>query len=575
MAHPSMAMSERAVSATPSDRAALDKALATLADHATELARLSPREKAGLLRECAARTVACAAAWAKEGATQMRLPASAAGEVWLSGPLPTVRMARLLADSLEAIAQNGRPPLGRKSRTRADGRLEIDVFPASGHDRVLFAGFSAKVLMQEGIGKDEAIRRQAPFYHQRNPEGGVSLVLGAGNVSSIPPMDVFTKMFADGTVCLLKMNPVNEWAGPYLERALSPLVERGFLRVVYGGADVGEYLVYHPTVADVHITGSDRTHDIIVWGPEGADRDRRLAANEPLLEKPITSELGNVSPVAIVPYTYTGDELAFQARNLATMVINNASFNCNAAKMIITAQGWSQREQFLDLLAAQLAKAPPRCAYYPGAFDRYQQLTGDRAQVERFGEPAEGQLAWALIRGVDASREDEPLFRIEPFCGIVSETSVGSADPIEFLSTATAFMNDRLWGTLNAALIIHPALEHDPATGKALDDSLVALRYGTVGINHWPAVAYGIGTSPWGGHDSVNLKDIQSGLGFVHNTYLLDGIDKAIIRGPLKARPAPVWFWDNAKAAKLGPRLVDFEAAPSWLKVPGIAVRAL
>ncbi|HET6610396.1 MAG TPA: aldehyde dehydrogenase family protein [Kofleriaceae bacterium] len=575
MAHPSLAMSERAVSATPSERADLDAALAVLADHATELARLSPQEKASLLRECIAKTADCAHAWATEGAAAMRLPASAAGEVWLSGPLPTVRMARLLAQSLDAIAAGGRPPLGRKSHTRADGRLEVDVFPASAHDRVLFAGFSAKVLFQEGITKSEAIRRQAAFYHQRNPEGGVSLVLGAGNVSSIPPMDVFTKMFADGNVCLLKMNPVNEWAGPYLERALSPLIARGFLRVVYGGADVGSYLVYHPTVADVHITGSDRTHDLIVWGPEGAERDRRLADNEPLLEKPITSELGNVSPVAIVPYTYGDDELAFQARNLATMVINNASFNCNAAKMIITARGWSQREQFLDLVAAQLAKAPPRCAYYPGAFDRYQQLTGQRDGVERFGEPGQGELAWALIRGVDSDRKDEPLFRTEPFCGIVSETAVGSADPIEFLATATPFMNDRLWGTLNAALIVHPALESDPATGKAIDDAVVALRYGTVGINHWPAVSYGIATAPWGGHDSVNLKDIQSGLGFVHNTFLLDGIDKSILRGPLKAWPAPVWFWDNAKAAKLGPRLVDFEAAPSWLKVPGIALRAL
>ena len=74
----------------------------------------------------------------------------------------------------------------------------------------------------------------------------MSLVLGAGNVSSIPPMDVATKMFVEGFVCILKMNPVNEWVGPYLERALAPLIDRGYLRIVYGGAEVGSYLLLPP-----------------------------------------------------------------------------------------------------------------------------------------------------------------------------------------------------------------------------------------------------------------------------------------------------------------------------------------
>ena len=46
--------------------------------------------------------------------------------------------------------------------------------------------------------------------------------------------------------------------------------------------------------------------------------DRRLEANDPLLTVPITSELGNVSPVAIVPDHCTDDELWFMARNVAT-----------------------------------------------------------------------------------------------------------------------------------------------------------------------------------------------------------------------------------------------------------------
>ena len=112
------------------------------------------------------------------------------------------------------------------------------------------------------------------------------MILGAGNVSCIPPMDVAYKMFVEGMVCVLKMNPVNEWVGPYLERALAAAHRRAAIsRIVYGGGDVGAYLVDHPLVDDVHITGSDKTHDLIVWGPPGPERERRNAANDPLLQE--------------------------------------------------------------------------------------------------------------------------------------------------------------------------------------------------------------------------------------------------------------------------------------------------
>jgi aldehyde dehydrogenase (NAD(P)+) len=56
---------------------------------------------------------------------------------------------------------------------------------------------------------------------------------------------------------------------------------------------------------------------------------------------------------------------------------------------------------------------------------------------------------------------------------------------------------------------------------------------------------------------------------------MLAGIDKAVLRGPLVVRPTPMWFYDNTKAAAVGPKLADLEAAPSWLKVPGLLLSAL
>ncbi|MCK8322737.1 hypothetical protein LXA12_17585, partial [Erwinia amylovora] len=76
----------------------------------------------------------------------------------------------------------------------------------------------------------------ASGYRKRPEHGQVSLVLGAGNVSSIGPKDAFYKLFVENQTVVLKMNPVNEYLGPHFEKALAPLVERGFLRIVYGGA---------------------------------------------------------------------------------------------------------------------------------------------------------------------------------------------------------------------------------------------------------------------------------------------------------------------------------------------------
>lgn len=568
-------MSASAASAIPSRDSELDKAIELLGNRAQELARMPAAAKAGLLRECIPRLLAMGPEWVAAGTRAKGLPATDTGEEWLAGVTPTIRMARLMADSLEAIAANGRPPLGRRSRYRDDGRLEIDLFPTSGLDRVLFAGLSGSVLMNPGVDRPAAVRAQARFHQERDPTGGVSLVLGAGNVSSIPPMDCFTKLFEEGRVCLLKMSPVNEWVGPILERALTPLVTRGYLRIVYGGVDVGKYLVSHPGIDDLHITGSDRTHDLIVWGPPGPERERRKADNDPVLTKPITSELGNVSPVVIVPYTYSEDELWFQARNVVSMVTNNASFNCNAAKLLVTAERWGQREMFLDMVERALAQVPTRRAYYPGAFERYQSLVGGRDDVRRFGRASDHSLAWAFIRGVDSSDTDDPVFRTEPFCGVLSETTVGSADPVEFLSSAVAFLNDRVWGTLNATLVIHPRLESDTTVGKALERAIVDLRYGTVAVNVWPAIGYASAVMPWGGHQSATLANIDSGLGWVHNTYMLGDIDKSVVRGPLRMKPHPVWFYDHKRPAEVGSRMAKMEADPGWMKLPGLVLKAI
>jgi acyl-CoA reductase-like NAD-dependent aldehyde dehydrogenase len=561
-----------------STAADLDRALVELRDHARAFARMPAREKALLLREILPRVLAAAPRMVAEGCRAKGIDPSGplAGEEWLGGACPLILNVRLLAEALEDIAARGAPGLpSRAVRRRADGRVAVRVFPASNPDRALLSGFTCEVLLQEGVRTDEVRPAQAAFYRAAEPEGGVSLILGAGNVASIPPMDALYKLFVEGKVVLLKMSPVNAYLGPILEDALAPLVKRGFLRIVYGGAAAGGYLAGHPDVADIHITGSQHTHDTIVWGPPGPEQARRRAANEPLLDKPITSELGNVSPVIVMPFLYADDELWFQARNIATQVVNNASFNCNAAKMLVLPHGWRQRGIFLEKLRRALREARARKAYYPGAFDRYSALTTGRAGVSRCGEASRDELPWTLIEDLDPKNPREPLFHEEPFCGIMSEVSVGSDDPAEFLDTATRFCNDTLWGTLSASIVVHPVLEDDPTVGRALEEAITRLRYGAISVNQWPAFVYALVAPPWGGHPSSTLADVQSGLGFVHNTPMLDRIEKAILRGPLVASPRPPVFYDHRNMARLGEKLARYYASPGWGHVPSIAGAAL
>jgi aldehyde dehydrogenase (NAD(P)+) len=535
----------------------------------------TPSARADLLRACLGRLGDVTPRWVEAAlrAKGLRAGTPAASEELLAGPLPTIKNARCLAESLDAIAAEGKPRLPRPVRESKDGRALVPVFPATGFDSALFAGFSCDVRMLPGVTASGVREEQASFYGKKDPEGRVSVVLGAGNVASIPPMDAFYKLFVEGSVCLVKMNPVNEYLGPFYEEALKSLVDAGYLRIAYGAGDVGSYLTTHEGIDDIHITGSDRTHDLIVWGPAGPERDRRKAAKDPVLKKTITSELGCVTPVIFVPGEFSEHELDFVAQNIASMVTNNASCNCNAAKMLITSKKWPQREALLKKVHDVLAEVPPRKAYYPGAFERFDHLAGNRG--DKLGKPGKDELPWALVFGLDSKDESERLFTTEPFCSILSETTLDESDPAAFLKAATAFANDRLWGTLSAVVMIHPKTERDPAVAAALDTAIADLRYGAVGVNHWSALVYALVTPPWGAHPSSTLENIQGGLGWVHNSFMLEGIEKAVLRGPLTVMPKPPWFVTHKKSHVVAEKMVPMELAPSWLKVPGIALAAL
>ena len=559
----------------PSSARRLDEAVARAREGAAKLLTLSLDQRVALARSMQVGYLAVARESVQAACAAKRIPLGTPleGEEWTLGPWFVVRQLRLLQEALLALKHTGNTPIGEIGRTECGGRLRVQVFPANAIDGTLFKGVRVDVHLENGIGERELAESRARFYKAKPRAGRVVAVLGAGNVSGIPTKDVLSKIFNEGKACILKMNPVNAYLGPFLERAFAEPIREGYLAVVYGGVDEGAYLVGHAGVDEVHLTGSAETYNRIVWGPPGGEREARKRDNRPVLAKPVTAELGGVAPVIVVPGPYSAKELAYQAEDVASGLTFNASFDCNANRVVILPRGWSRREEFLARLQEAFGRAPDRLAYYPGARERLERFVAGRGT--RIGGRSEGTLPWTLVAGLDPDAPAEQLFREESFAPVIVETSVGSADPVEFLDHAVRFANERLWGTLSAGLIVHPKTAKDSTTGPAVERAIERLRYGVVTMNAWSGLLFAFGTPPWGAHPTSTPQDIQSGSGWVHNTSMLEHVEKAVMRHPITAMPKPGYAISHRSAHRLMARMTALEERASWTKVPAVMAAAM
>ena len=544
--------------ATPLGQA--DAAVAELRARADAWVSTPVGEKIRLLDAVIAATLRVADRWTELAARHEGLdPAGPeAAEEAIVGPYIFMRGVRLHRDALRDIERAGLPRIAGPVRTMADGRVSARVFPTGVLDRVMYLGTTADVRMDRGVTLESLPGTMASAYRGTRA-GRVCLVLGGGNASSIGPLDVIHMLFVEGQVVVLKSHPVMAHLHEVHDAALAPLVAAGVVRVIHGDSHQGRHLAEHPGVDDLHITGADRTYEAIVFGTgeDGADRKRR---DDPVLHKPFTAELGNLTPIIVAPGRWSDAELDYHATNVATMLTNNAGFNCTTSRVIVTAARWPQRAAFMDRLRHRLAAEPTRLAYYPGARERFAGFATSHPEAELFGDPGEGHLPWMLIPGLSPDASGDPCYRIEAFCGLTAETPIDAPDLGSFLERAVRFANEELWGTLNATLIVDPRTARDATTRPAVERAVDELRYGTVSLNHWSAIGYGLGITPWGAYPGHARTDIGSGTGFVHNPLMFERIEKTIVRSPFLARPKPIWFAGHRTAHRILPRLVRLEA---------------
>lgn len=137
------------------------------------------------------------------------------------------------------------------------------------------------------------------------------MVLGGGNQNSIVFMDALYKLYNQNQVVFVKYNPVNDYLDVIFEKVMKPLFDVSPHLTLYfpvvdtcrqinaiehikGGVEIGQYILER--VDNVHVTGSDKTYDMIVWGT--TDKTKKIG--EPKFTKEFTSELGCVTPVSTI-----------------------------------------------------------------------------------------------------------------------------------------------------------------------------------------------------------------------------------------------------------------------------------
>lgn len=534
--------------------AAVDAAILRLRSQKMSWLTVDSSRRIMYLQQCMAGMMQVAEAWVMAACTAKGIdPASPlAGEEWIAGPVTTLLNLRCLIRTLES----DRPPIQFSARNE---QQIAAIFPDNLMDRLLWRGFKGEIWLEPN---------QSATQGTTASQGKFALVLGAGNIAAIPAMDMLYKLFAENQVVLLKMNPVNEYVGKFLEQAFQPLIQDGFVAIVYGGAEVGSYLCQHPEIDTIHITGSHLTHDAIVWGTTPEEQQRRKAENQPILTKPITSELGCVTPILVVPGKWSKSDIQFQARHVASMVAHNASFNCVAGKVLIMAKGWQQREAFLTQLRQELANIPPRQAYYPGAQQRYQSFLDRYPQAEAFSPRTEAIVPWTLIPNAD-----EYALQTEAFCAVLAEVSLAASTPAEFLQRAVPFANDQVWGSLSCVVLI------DGKTRKQcraeLEQAIADLKYGGIGVNVWSGVIFALSDLTWGAFPGNTIHNIGSGRGIVHNAYLFDHPQKSVLYAPFRIRPLPFWFANHRNLLEFGRHIAELQVTPTWGKFLQVVWEAL
>ena len=422
-------------------------------------------------------------------------------------------------------------------------------------------------------------------------DGGISLILGAGNQSFIGILDILHCLFTHPhKPILFKHHPLRPYLfHPYME-LLKPLFDRNLLcQIQDHGKEHTQFLLKQKEVTHVHLTGALSTSNIIT----NIFHETRPHLSKQNVINKITSELGCASPILITPSKhYTKHQLRTCAKNIVTGKKMNAGSNCLMSQVIILSTDWEQKELFRTLLKQEMMNTPTDPSYYPGSLrrvkefveeyhpDNVQQICGpfvirsksyskddvnfvddnehhpyliecgvvgskdynDYAlQNEIFGPVLAivelPQTLPATYKHDDDTYDGEQQLHQQPQQSSNVKTEQEDDTGIEFLvNSALPFVNNKknIFGSLSCVLM-HPtksSLFSYHEYQQLIKQRVISqLNYGTVNVNTNSLVGYSAMTlgGQWGAH----AKDLKrhSGRGYIGNSFMLQNVEKTVVYG--------------------------------------------
>ena len=538
----------------------VDRYISTLRLNSKSFSELSNEALAIMFEESIQNIKNIAYFWATIGADNKGIKDTIAeGEEWLGGPFASTIALQYYIEYLRS-----------DSSTISEEDIDqnkIHVFPNKSIEKLLFPFVKADVHFHKNMSNADILNARG-FGNRLGFKKGITLILGAGNVSSIPLLDTIFDMVVNRHCVLLKLNPVNEYLKPVFEQVFENFINNGFMIVTTGNVDVSSYMTQHTGITNMHLTGSDITYENIVYGSTLEEKDKGKKTLSKVNKKPFTTELGNVTPFIIHPGTWSSSEIKYQARKIVTAKLNNNGFNCIAAQVVVLPKGWKHTNKLVSAIKNQLSKEKDRLAYYPKSIETLNSLKESEHITQ------ENDLTCSTPHLTKDLELNDFFEQNEVWSSTLFFKYIEYSDESDFVEKSIDYVNNQVWGNLGAAVLIkgHNNKKNKIHTSKYTEK----LNYGTVAINEWPALGFIIPTMPWGGFPGNKDSDIQSGQGYVHNAYFFESPLKGVLYSKFKLPFVdPVWFTSNKKGTKVFKRLTYYQIDNSKLNLVKLIFSAL
>jgi acyl-CoA reductase-like NAD-dependent aldehyde dehydrogenase len=274
--------------------------------------------------------------------------------------------------------------------------------------------------------------------------------------------------------------------------------------------------------------------------------------------------------------------MRFQAEHIVTMRLQNSGHNCIAGQVVLLSADWPQRDEFVAALHDAYERAPWRPVWYPGAEKKMADAAAAYPDRESLADGA--RILVHVGEGDDATAIEQTEF-FSPVLGIVELAGTGQ----RFVDTAVDHANNKLTGTLGANVLIDPVTRR--RLGEGFEAAIERLHYGAIAINAWTAIAFLTPGCTWGAFPGATLDDVTSGIGVVHNSFLLDDVERSVVRGPFRpfpraasltslvagdfsVLPTPPWFVTARTGAEVSEGLTSFRTDKNPVRLLGTLAAA-